>query len=540
MTLQELLKEERFQYLNILNEGADLSRVVMTVESTEAPDVAGYISPNTLLIMTGLAFQKDQTLLCDTLEELNERSCAGLAIKFGRFIDELDDCVLETANRLSFPLLQIPFTTTLGEVYHEVLSYIWNNQNDYLLNALNAQRKISNMILQGNSMQSIMNNLVAILKKPVMIVDLFGEIQGYGYTYMKKEREKTAEIIKQLLKNGEIESSSSYQIYETEEQKYCIYPIKGVGRNTNYMIILDFEPEKHEELLLVIEQILMAMSMYFYRNLYLEYNKMRSQEEFLMTLTEHLNDKIWTERQVLALGESYGIKQADSYEIVMISMEMPQNRKFNPNNFSRKEEIYILVYIWIKRIIEEGMDEKILIFPQESKWRYILLIQGKQENLIEEYIHIHDSVEEKFRLPITIAQGNNVSLLHIKNSYQEAERCIENGCRSKKLPYLLTSKPRNMLELFKFVPEKNMMETCTLTLKELTFPKDQMQEELRKTLQTYLACGSSITKTAESLFLHRNTIKYRIKKCEEILGIELSNVSDCFQIQLALVLTEGQ
>ena len=98
MTLQELLKEERFQYLNILNEGADLSRVVMTVESTEAPDVAGYISPNTLLIMTGLAFQKDQTLLCDTLEELNERSCAGLAIKFGRFIDELDDCVLETAN----------------------------------------------------------------------------------------------------------------------------------------------------------------------------------------------------------------------------------------------------------------------------------------------------------------------------------------------------------------------------------------------------------------------------------------------------------
>lgn len=540
MTLQELLKEERFQYLNILNEGADLSRVVMTVESTEAPDVAGYISPNTLLIMTGLAFQKDQTLLCDTLEELNERSCAGLAIKFGRFIDELDDCVLETANRLSFPLLQIPFTTTLGEVYHEVLSYIWNNQNDYLLNALNAQRKISNMILQGNSMQSIMNNLVAILKKPVMIVDLFGEIQGYGYSYTKKEREKTVEIIKQLLKAGEIESSSSYQIYETKEQKYCIYPIKGVGRNTNYMIILDFEPEKHEELLLVIEQVLMAMSMYFYRNLYLEYNKMRSQEEFLMTLTEHLNDKIWTERQVLALGESYGIKQADSYEIVMISMEMPQNRKFNPNNFSRKEEIYILVYIWIKRIIEEGMDEKILIFPQESKWRYILLIQGKQENLIEEYIHIHDSVEEKFRLPITIAQGNNVSLLHIKNSYQEAERCIENGCRSKKLPYLLTSKPRNMLELFKFVPEKNMMETCTLTLKELTFPKDQMQEELRKTLQTYLACGSSITKTAESLFLHRNTIKYRIKKCEEILGIELSNVSDCFQIQLALVLTEGQ
>ncbi len=90
----------------------------------------------------------------------------------------------------------------------------------------------------------------------------------------------------------------------------------------------------------------------------------------------------------------------------------------------------------------------------------------------------------------------------------------------------------------RFIPEKEVRDTCKFTLKELAYPQNQTEEELRKTLYTYLFCGSSITKTAESLFVHRNTIKYRLKKCEEILEIDLSEVSNCFQLQLALVLTE--
>lgn len=75
-------------------------------------------------------------------------------------------------------------------------------------------------------------------------------------------------------------------------------------------------------------------------------------------------------------------------------------------------------------------------------------------------------------------------------------------------------------------------------LKELAFPENLMQEELRKTLYTYLFCGKNIAQTAETLSLHRNTIKYRVKKCEDILGVQLSDDMDSFRIQLALVLAE--
>ena len=94
------------------------------------------------------------------------------------------------------------------------------------------------------------------------------------------------------------------------------------------------------------------------------------------------------------------------------------------------------------------------------------------------------------------------------------------------------------MELFKYIPEREIKVICEYTLKGLAYPHDQMEEELRKTLETYVFCNSSISKTAESLYLHRNTIKYRLKKCEEILETDLSDVSNCFQIQLALTLTK--
>lgn len=209
----------------------------------------------------------------------------------------------------------------------------------------------------------------------------------------------------------------------------------------------------------------------------------------------------------------------------------------NAVNFSKREERYILIYDWISQLL--GAEHEILMFPQKSDWRYVCLVQNGKSDYLRALLHVHDIVKEKFNLDLVIAQGGVASsLLNVQNSYDQAEQSIADGSRDETYSYLLSYKPRNMKELFKFIPEKEVRDTCRVTLKQLAYPKNQTEEDLRKTLQTYLFCGSCITKTAETLFVHRNTIKYRLKKCEEILGTDLSEEETCFQIQLALLLTE--
>lgn len=533
MVLRELLDRDKFQYLKVLNDNPDLSRKVITVESTETPDVAKYIPQNTLLIMTGMAFKDSPEQMCKFLEDLDERRCAGLAVKLGRFLDTLDESVIHAANRLGLPLLQIPMDKTLGNVYQELLSYIWDNQNGYLLEALNAQQKISNLILQGSSLKSIMNNIAMIFNKPVMVMDLFGSVLAYGSTFTREAREKAVELV---AREKEIDRIP-YVLFTQGDKRYCVYPIHGVGRSTHFIILMDFDPREREEQVLIMEQIVMALEMYFYRELYVKYNEMKLREEFMTLFLEQMERKMWSEQQILAIGENYGLKRISEYRIVFLQMEQSEGRKFNTVNFSKKEEWYILIYDWMNHMLNEG--NEILIFPQKSNWRYVCLIQSRKDDYLKMLLRVHDMVKEKFDMELTIAQGGIVSsLLNIESSYSQAEQCLIDGNRDADCPYLLSYKPQNMKELFKYIPEKEVKDTCKFTLKELAYPRNQTEEELRKTLYTYLFCGNSITKTAETLFVHRNTIKYRLKKCEEILETDLSEVSDCFQLQLALVLTE--
>jgi len=61
---------------------------------------------------------------------------------------------------------------------------------------------------------------------------------------------------------------------------------------------------------------------------------------------------------------------------------------------------------------------------------------------------------------------------------------------------------------------------------------------LLQILETYLNENCSITITAEKLFLHRNTLKYKIKKIEELLNCDLHNFEDCMNIKIALYINK--
>ncbi|WP_375237660.1 PucR family transcriptional regulator [Microbacterium schleiferi] len=58
--------------------------------------------------------------------------------------------------------------------------------------------------------------------------------------------------------------------------------------------------------------------------------------------------------------------------------------------------------------------------------------------------------------------------------------------------------------------------------------------QLRETLVTYLAADQSVTRTAEALFLHPNTVRYRLGRVEEAIGEPISSPFALANLILAL------
>jgi len=61
---------------------------------------------------------------------------------------------------------------------------------------------------------------------------------------------------------------------------------------------------------------------------------------------------------------------------------------------------------------------------------------------------------------------------------------------------------------------------------------------LMLTLRVYLDHSKSLAKTAEVLCIHRNTVRYRVKKCMEILGSDLESGIENFSFVLSLRIME--
>jgi len=73
-------------------------------------------------------------------------------------------------------------------------------------------------------------------------------------------------------------------------------------------------------------------------------------------------------------------------------------------------------------------------------------------------------------------------------------------------------------------------------LQSFYYPIADASTELLNTLKTYLECGRSLEATSKVLFVHANTVRYRLRRIQEILGEDATDPRTAFVLQIALAL----
>ncbi len=73
-------------------------------------------------------------------------------------------------------------------------------------------------------------------------------------------------------------------------------------------------------------------------------------------------------------------------------------------------------------------------------------------------------------------------------------------------------------------------------VEEVHLPLVRARGTVAETLSTYLDQGSSIEATARALFVHPNTVRYRLRQVADLTGFSPSRPRDAFVLRMALVL----
>lgn len=73
-------------------------------------------------------------------------------------------------------------------------------------------------------------------------------------------------------------------------------------------------------------------------------------------------------------------------------------------------------------------------------------------------------------------------------------------------------------------------------LEKIYRPLEKNHPDLLETLVTYLETGRSLELTARELFVHSNTVRYRLKRISELIGWDPTGARESFTLQVATVL----
>ena len=86
------------------------------------------------------------------------------------------------------------------------------------------------------------------------------------------------------------------------------------------------------------------------------------------------------------------------------------------------------------------------------------------------------------------------------------------------------------------IPPKDRIEYMKDNLPKLDFR--ELDEETLTTIRTFFDTGLSIAETARRLFLHRNTLMYRLDKFEKQTGLDLKDFDDAIACRIGMMIWE--
>lgn len=263
----------------------------------------------------------------------------------------------------------------------------------------------------------------------------------------------------------------------------------------------------------------------------------QSRENFMKDII--LRGSTFTE-DVLDRAISYGYDPNENYYSFVISLEnlndiTIRNGVHNTEKMVRikqkVEQIVVNVLSQKKRSsIEITEDSSIILMVPEDNCN---LYKDSIVEIAQELVRSINVEVKKLNVNIGIGGLWN-KLSEFKNSVNDARRVLKILKNNEMINCVKYYEDIGIYKLFFEINNQSEMQKFYInTLKDLIEYDKKNSTELVETLEVYIEEDRNLNKTSERLFIHKNTLKYRIKRIEDISKCDLKNVNEVFDFYIS-------
>ena len=520
-----------------------IQRRVRRVNVMEVPDILGWVQSDELLLTTAYPLRDDRARLMELVPALAARGLAGLAIKPARYIETIPKGMIEAADRLSFPLVELPPDASFNEIINAVLSVILNAQAARLQRSAEIHERFTSIVLGGGGLRQIAEALAELIDRPVAILDAQGVIQalvrgadalgppGSSLALPGESAGRPAPASADSEKAGDQGAGSRRTI--VGGLRLVVQPIQVGAERFGSIVVVQPDGAAGEVAAEAVDAIEYAATVAALRQVQARGVAEADRRFQAVCLEELVTGRV--ERPVLMeRANAFGWDLSVPRAVLIARLDTLNGRPFAELAGSAAEA----TARWrLADAAPSALGRGAIAWERSADVAALVpaadLHHGREaaeaaRRLVAEMARILP--EAVVSVGIGRPQGDP---LRLAASYGEARRALEIGRTLRGPGHVSSFGELGVDRLLVGVPDAEQVDFADTMLAPLIAHDARHRTDLLPTLETFLATRNAAL-TARRLFVHYNTVKGRLRVIEEILGPVLDDPDRCLSLALAL------
>lgn len=251
-----------------------------------------------------------------------------------------------------------------------------------------------------------------------------------------------------------------------------------------------------------------------------------------------------SESELTLLQSIFNIYENDNQANIFSSQQLKWKSLLFDDELTTEEGFYRFVHFFSKQPITDyasfseavnGLfpEDAVLLLNRDLK-SGVIIETSKQEFSETPYEALKDMLSTDFYMDISIYIGcYNSQLNRAKETYDREQQQFLN-VRNLLMPKSVYT----VADIVPYILLQSASPMADQTLTALVEEWREEDEETLKSIKVFVECNLNVSLAAKQLYIHRNSLQYRVEKFYDKTGIDVKQLKNALTVYLAILLIE--
>ena len=530
--------------LRLLTDVTGMDRTIGHVYTTDLPDPSRYLTPGDL-VLTGLIWCRAPG---DADRFVSALVRAGVsALGAGEALGTVPAEVIQACGRHGIPLLAVPAETSFAAVTDEVGRRLSGDRATAMIRVLGRRRLLLSAVAEGAGLDAMFRLMSRELGAECWLLTGFGRV--LGGTGAALPRALALRLACEYLKAGRLPAATEVSAPGAGAGKYSLFGVGGEPRITSWFLACagreqDWPHELRESVAELAADVALERA-----RLDAARTGDRKLAEAIVTMLASGGGDGAAPAEIASLMRAAGLPPDGRYLIAVMAAEAVLVTGPNSDRWRCDLAVELVVPLAEGALVAPLGDEVVVLVPSPrhtapddaeaspvdtarddtasaghqfaARIRAMQPVVESERSRVRLTVGVSAPAESVTALPGALHEAGSARRLAALRGTAAISVVTSDEVASHEL--LMATVPASVLRSFR-----------ERLLAPLLAYDDRHRAELLPTLREFLACSGSWNACAAKMYVHVNTVRYRIRRIEELTGRDLSCLDDQVDFFLAL------